>query len=40
MKLRIAVFVVAALGVLGVSLHAATEHVASECFLCALCPFC
>lgn len=40
MKTRIAALVIVGLAVLGVTAHAATEHVTADCVLCALCPFC
>jgi hypothetical protein len=40
MKARLVLFVIAALVVLGASLHAATDHAVDTCILCALCPFC
>ena len=40
MKARVAAFVIVGLTILGVSVHAAAEHVeGGTCFLCSLCPF-
>jgi hypothetical protein len=40
MKARAAALVIVGLGVLGVSVHAATEFVSEgTCWICALCPF-
>ena len=40
MKTRIALVLVGLTLLVGTTLHAATEHAADACFLCALCPFC